>query len=410
MQLVNCVASNQYDVLTLKRRLNRVTQILTEYEELHDELTIIDPDNDRLDELLEIQNRYYECAGKIEGLEVASTSAARANDTIGNVTGLNTTQIEGRRVMKLPVAELPKFHGDTDDWLSYKNTFTTMIDARTDLADLEKFLYLKSSLKGEALTKISLFSASEENYKNAWQMLVDTYEKRRTLVTKHMYAILDTKVLTKATPNGLSKLIDDVRQHLLMLKLLDVTPDNTVIISILERALPHDVREKWEESLNLDVLPTVDQFYKFINETVSRMRTLEQAGCREKAETQTGSKRRADRDSRATKTRKSESSARTLVTATPFACTYCKKAHSVYKCPAFEKLTTSQRWETVKSKGLCRNCLRSHAGPCKAPLCRQCKRFHNSLLHYTATQNSPAVPSTSQQKSENEATDSKVSL
>ncbi|XP_046145779.1 uncharacterized protein LOC123989147 [Osmia bicornis bicornis] len=258
-QLVNCVASNEYDLFTLKRRLNRVTQILTEYEELHDELTIIDPDNDRLDELLEIQNRYYVCAGKIEGLEVASTSAARANDTVGNVTGLNTTQIEGRRVMKLPVAELPKFHGDTDDWLSYKNTFMTMIDARTDLADLEKFLYLKASLKGEALTKISLFSTSEENYKNAWQMLVDTYEKRRTLVTKYMYAILDTKVLTKATPNGLSKLIDDVRQHLLMLKLLDVTPDNTVIISILERALPHDVREKWEESLSLDVLPTKTQ-------------------------------------------------------------------------------------------------------------------------------------------------------
>ncbi|XP_046145625.1 uncharacterized protein LOC123988912 [Osmia bicornis bicornis] len=405
-QLANNVASGQFNKLILKSRLARVTDMLTAYEELNDELALIDPDNDRLDEILGIQDQYYICAGTIEGMEDAGTSVARQNETLGN-TGLNSTLAETRRTMKLPVTELPKFDGSLDKWLSFRNTFVTMVNARTDITDLERFIYLKNSLRGEALSKIIMLDASEENYQSAWQLLVESYDKRRLLISRHVNAILDMESLTKATTSGLTKLVDVVRQHLSMLKTLEIIPDPTMVICVLEKLLPNDLRQKWEESLDENVFPSLEKFYKFVSTASNSLRHLEEASGRgrEKIESQSGNKRRSDREPRAAKTRKIEASARTLVTATTKSCFCCKQNHSIYKCPTFQKMTTSQRWDVVKRKQLCRNCLRPHAGECKGPRCKLCGRFHNALLHGFANQQSSAGPSTSQAKPENETTD-----
>ena len=58
------------------------------------------------------------------------------------------------RRVKLPVVQLPKFDGDLKNWLSFKNTFSTMVDARDDIDDLWKFLPLKDSLLSTAGDKI----------------------------------------------------------------------------------------------------------------------------------------------------------------------------------------------------------------------------------------------------------------
>ena len=91
--------------------------------------------------------------------------------------------VEKQRRMKHPVNELPRFDGSLHQWISFKNTFSTMSDARTNISDLEKFLYLRNSLKSEASNKVSVYNVSADNYKNAWQILVDSYEKKRILVT-----------------------------------------------------------------------------------------------------------------------------------------------------------------------------------------------------------------------------------
>ena len=71
----------------------------------------------------------------------------------------NTTFLEKQRQLKLPIAEVPKFDGDHNKWLSYKNMFLSMVDARSDIDDLNKFLYLKIRYKGRLQTR-SRFSTS----------------------------------------------------------------------------------------------------------------------------------------------------------------------------------------------------------------------------------------------------------
>ena len=276
-----------------------------------------------------------------------------------------------------------------------------MVDARTDIPNLVKFLYLKNCFTGEALNKIVAYGASEENYKNAWTLLQDAYERKRILMSKHLDAILDIPSASEASSKGLAGMIDIVRQHVTMLEMLELRPKDHVIVRILERALPSIIRLKWEESLTLDAIPTLEQFYKFINETVFRLHTMERDVRRPKNER--GEKRRGEHDTQGVKAKRFESGSRALVTSISASCTQCKGEHVIYRCPIFEKMTVQQRWNSIKDKKLCRNCLRNHIRECTSTRCKHCNRFHHTLLHYTKslTSSTPLnVASTSNTKSE----------
>ena len=64
-------------------------------------------------------------------------------------------------------------------------------------------------------------------------------------------------------------------------------------------------------------------------------------------------------------------------------CCLCKgQNHALFRCPEFAKLHVKRRFEIVKKANLCRNCLRSHQGPCKLSNCTICDKKHNTLLHF----------------------------
>ncbi|CAI6367084.1 unnamed protein product [Macrosiphum euphorbiae] len=88
-------------------------------------------------------------------------------------------------------------------------------------------------------------------------------------------------------------------------------------------------------------------------------------------------------------------------------CYACQGTHYVYKCEKFKGLTTSARFQLVKSNNMCSNCLSgSHtASTCPSKYsCRTCSGKHHSLLHFESRKrqagtnpinHAPAVPSSS---------------
>jgi len=263
--------------------------------------------------------------------------------------------------------------------LSFKNTFLAIVDARTDIDDLVKLLYLKDALRGDALNKISIYDTSAENYRNAWRLLFESYDKKRILVIKHLDAVLDIKPVIKATSIELSRLVGGVRQYLSMLETLRVQLDQNVIILILERALPSDVRQKWEETLSLDKLPELTQLYKFVSKAAFRLNTMERDQARVN---KTSVKRSAERPAYGAKFKRTGSGSRAFVTNASGVCGKCSANHPLHKCPVFEKMKVAQRWAFIKAKELCKNCLHHHGGTCKySTRCQHCRRFYNTLLH-----------------------------
>ncbi|XP_066595828.1 uncharacterized protein [Prorops nasuta] len=288
---------------------------------------------------------------------------------------LEALRNEPVKKIKLPVAQLPKFSGDIEQWLSYKNTFVTMIDSREDITDLQKFLYLKKSVKGDALNKIAIYDASDASYKLAWNLLIETYEKKRILISKHLDAIIDIPAQIRSTSMELTQAVDSLKQHTSVLAILGIKIDEHILIRLIERSFPLNIRSRWEETLSLNEFPSLKNLYNFVAETAFKLNIMENDKNRKRSanniEQNHSYKIRRNGD------------ARVMVTSTyKQSCVLCQKdRHAIYRCPLYNEMTIAQRWEKIKRLGVCKNCLRNHHNPCASIKCRICNYFHHTSLH-----------------------------
>lgn len=66
-----------------------------------------------------------------------------------------------------------------------------------------------------------------------------------------------------------------------------------------------------------------------------------------------------------------------------FKCILCNRDHMLHNCSDFLKLSVGERFQMVKKKGLCFNCLRGNhlISECKSGNCNNCNKRHHTLLH-----------------------------
>lgn len=69
--------------------------------------------------------------------------------------------------VRLPQIKLQTFDGNIDEWLSFRDLYTSLIHLKADLPDVEKFHYLKGCLAGEANSLIDPLAITNTNYQVA---------------------------------------------------------------------------------------------------------------------------------------------------------------------------------------------------------------------------------------------------
>lgn len=69
--------------------------------------------------------------------------------------------------VKLPTLSITIFNGDYTDWCSFKESFVFLIGKNKSLSDVEKFLYLKHAIKGNAQEMIAELKPTAANYQIA---------------------------------------------------------------------------------------------------------------------------------------------------------------------------------------------------------------------------------------------------
>ena len=377
------------DIINAKLRLNSLTTLYDNYVRYNDELISLKSDHPRLDEFPALESAYYDVATAVN--KMTNTPEPIANSTF-NSTNSNITNTKRVDLPKLPTIKLPVFNGNHDEWFSFKNKFIALVHSRSNISGFVKYTQLESALSGSALGKLAEFHASDINYPKAWKALCDAYDQKHLIVTEHLDALLDLPVLSKAIPNDLSMLIDKTRQHLNMLEQVQVKVNEDIIIRILERCLPPGVLSRWQDKLEGDKLPTLDEFYKFIQSTVFKLRSLERAST---TNHNNARKRTGDKTDRTSQGKFPKTEARSLATthsnavnasnspnSFKFTCRKCNGEHNLYKCSEFNNLKVQERWDFVKINKLCRNCLSSHPLPCKSNnRCKKCDRDHHTSLH-----------------------------
>lgn len=114
----------------------------------------------------------------------------------------------------------------------FKDAFQSLIHDNRKLSDVQKFQYLRSTLKDEALQVISGLNTSTENYLVAWDLLKSHYENKKLIINSHLSKLLEFPAVTKDKHVSLKQFIMHLRMHLKALQVLGQPTDqwDTIII------------------------------------------------------------------------------------------------------------------------------------------------------------------------------------
>ena len=93
-----------------------------------------------------------------------------SNETPNNIASRNSNS-NG----KPPSLNIKQFYGNTLEYQSFWDSFRAAVHENDTLRDITTFNYLKSYLKGHALSAISGISLSEENYSEAIEILEEPF-------------------------------------------------------------------------------------------------------------------------------------------------------------------------------------------------------------------------------------------
>ncbi|XP_031358231.1 uncharacterized protein LOC116181921 [Photinus pyralis] len=153
----------------LKLRMETVHQTFHEFNTVQDEIEFIDNSADQKNYASEVENAYYDLAA--DGQTILDKYTKSFNET--NRSELNSShhgQASPSHV-KLPTMQLPTFDGSFDQWIKFRDIFESVINSNETLSDVQRFQYLRSSLKDAALETIKSLPLSASNYPVAWDRL-----------------------------------------------------------------------------------------------------------------------------------------------------------------------------------------------------------------------------------------------
>ena len=183
-------------------------------------------------------------------------------NTTTEITTESTISISGNRSnVKLPKLKIKTFSGEPMEWQSFKETFSSAVDANENLTKIEKFTYLKGLLDKAARKTIQGFSLTNENYYKAMKLLEERFGNPQTIISSHMASLLKIKaIFSEKDLKAMRALHDTVETHIRSLNSLGIDSVNygALLAPIVMEKLPHQVRliisRNMKEDWNIDTL------------------------------------------------------------------------------------------------------------------------------------------------------------
>ncbi|KAL7301101.1 hypothetical protein TKK_0006078 [Trichogramma kaykai] len=262
---------------------------------------------------------------------------------------------------KLSTLQLPTFSGKYADWKPYKDLFQAIMKDATDITDVERFYYLKSSLTEDAAKTIKNLAVTEKNYKRAWDRLVSHYDKKRALLHSALSELFTISPLNKESSKALRDLFITV-----------------------QRLDPNTSRDWQTGRASTTEPPSYEDLDSFLKTRVEALEFVEMPkATADQGLTGKSSGSSANSRSGTNQARVSAHTASSQPSRTDNQCTYCKHEHYIAACDSFRALEVGQGRAFVQRNKLCFNCLGRHlVRDCRSnKSCKRCQERHHSLLH-----------------------------
>ncbi|XP_015125115.1 uncharacterized protein LOC107046906 [Diachasma alloeum] len=345
--------NKEVEVTEVTLRVNEYKEIMKGIRGICQEFEQLDPENEHHspESRYDIEATYYDNLAEFERLVAAPRGdSTRATSELDNESQNHEHHNCGQRRFKLPSPDLPVFNGEYENWLSFKGEFEAAIHNQSDLNQVVKFSYLRRCLKGSALDKVKMLPITGDNYERAWNILNEIYSNDRLIISRHYQLLLNIPKQTEETATGLTKLVDDTRQHVEMLKTVGVIINDETIVAMVENVLHPTTSDAWEETLTKGVFPKSQQLLDFLSQRASRFIVRDNAKVKKENKTETSMHKQSLK----------RPHARAFYTTTEAKCAICNQdQHPLYKCKKFRTLNVPGRIQMVNRHSFCPNCLRT---------------------------------------------------
>lgn len=255
---------------------------------------------------------------------------------------------------QLPAVKIPEFDGNATKWKHFIGLFKEIVHRNKNIDDGLKMHYLKTLVKGEAARIINHISPTGENYAVCYGLLKNRYENKRELVGKIFDKILDLPQGNYESSKHLKTIHDTVYEAIMEIKNIEIITDgiDILLVHILTKKLDQSTIKDYECRLSdVKEIQKLDEFLKYIE---CRFMALESA------ETRNGNANNNKQNNSVNNKSANDSKnfKKGFVSDYVVNCANCDEKHAIYQCPAYTKLSVSDRISTAKEKQLCLCCLK----------------------------------------------------
>ena len=328
---------------------------------------------------------------------------------------------------RLPTLSIPKFSGKEEDWVRFRNRFTTAMEPY-DISNEERALRLIDHCQGEAIRLIehlTTTSIDESTYDTLMEILEQRYGGQY-IEDSHISKMLDSiPMITKMSTPELVKLFESMSSIAIYYRRTnpDILIDTTsqVLRMIKQKFAQKQLGHFLEHCMHHEVDAHFNSLLKFVSakleiarqsekQSASGARTAPRSSIQKLQEVEDDvdssddsesdlvlaiqqlnrkvSKLQTRRFGNRASGKDGESKGKSDLKPTLDSCPLCSAKHYLFKCPSFLKKSIKNRFTSVKQLKVCFHCLGGiHVvKDCtfrKDVLCQLdgCERYHHPLLH-----------------------------
>ncbi|XP_037295929.1 uncharacterized protein LOC119188381 isoform X2 [Manduca sexta] len=367
----------------LKLRIQGAANLFCEFNSVQSRIEECAPESD-IDEQLTLRESFEDIYYNTVAIAECAYNF-KSEPIINHDEGNNTKHTNSH--IKMPTIRTPTFDGSCEDWLEYRDTFVSLVHSSKDISDIQKFHYLRSSLKGSAALVINSVQFSSDNYNVAWELLLNRFNNSRLLTQSHVKSLFTMNVLNKESPVLIKTLIDNVLKNLRALSILGEPTEHwdTLLIYLIVSKLDITTEREWEQkkgdllSSKSDSKLNIQDLINFLKNRADMLESLQLSHGKQsnyKVIMHNNNKIHAHVTNTKPQQYCSYNQHKKL-------CLACNSNHPIYSCQKFHNLNLESKLSLIKKNNLCINCLRSGytVNNCKLGSCRLCNKKHNTLVH-----------------------------
>jgi hypothetical protein len=331
----------------------------------------------------------------LKKLQLTTPNQAPVNTdhSAGNTGDSSFTEVTQVRT-KLPKLQLNKFNGDPKVWNEWWDSYKCAIHDNTHMFEVEKFNYLRSYLQGKAASAVAGLQLTSANYTIALDLLKGRFAQKQTIINAHMDALLKLEGTTcNSDVNKIRRVYDSIEVHVRGLKTLGVESEQygTLLVPIILSKVPEDLRLILSRQISTENWK-LDEILKHLRTELEARERCASSTIKEniKENSKQSSKDGSSPKGDGGRLKGSYLSAAALqAQGIKVSCTYCRKAHTSFKCDVITNVQA--RKELLKKEGRCYVCLRkSHlAKDCNGKSCFKCNKRHHPSICEQAPQTPP---------------------